>query len=153
MTKELTEKEILRRQKISKKLKNNESVKLRLQELAKTKGKFPRKEDTTMCTVPECNKPNISATSKNQRSSLCQSCRDLHADFKIYTPDRDKLIKKQNNKCKICNNIFDKAPHVDHCHTTGKIRGMLCKNCNLGIGNLQDSVDVLQNAINYLNQS
>lgn len=39
---------------------------------------------------------------------------------------------------------------VDHCHTTGKVRGLLCVSCNLGIGNFKDSTELLQNAINYL---
>lgn len=43
--------------------------------------------------------------------------------------------------------------HVDHCHTTGKVRGLLCYNCNSGIGRFKDNVEVMQKAIEYLNRS
>ena len=39
---------------------------------------------------------------------------------------------------------------VDHNHVTGQIRGLLCTNCNLGIGNFKDKTELLKNAIKYL---
>ena len=39
---------------------------------------------------------------------------------------------------------------VDHCHKNGKVRGLLCRSCNLGIGQLRDDIEVLSNAITYL---
>lgn len=39
---------------------------------------------------------------------------------------------------------------VDHCHDTGKVRGLLCFNCNVGIGSLQDDIEMLRKAIKYL---
>jgi hypothetical protein len=39
---------------------------------------------------------------------------------------------------------------VDHCHTTGAIRGLLCHNCNRALGLLKDDINVIKNAINYL---
>ena len=62
---------------------------------------------------------------------------------------KNKIIKSQNNKCAICNNKLDK-PKVDHCHKTGKVRGILCHGCNIGIGGLKDSIKNLKNAIKYL---
>jgi hypothetical protein len=63
-----------------------------------------------------------------------------------------KLKDSQNNKCAICQDSLDgeKNCHIDHCHTTKKVRGILCKKCNLAIGLLRDSPKILQSAINYL---
>lgn len=60
------------------------------------------------------------------------------------------LVDKQNGLCGICQikaDIF----HIDHNHQTGKIRSLLCSNCNRGIGYLKESPVILQSAINYIN--
>jgi len=59
---------------------------------------------------------------------------------------------KRNNRCDICTKEV-KPLHVDHCHTTGKIRGYLCGGCNKGLGLFKDSIESLQQAIGYLNGS
>lgn len=61
----------------------------------------------------------------------------------------DKMKKNQNNECAICR-IKPKIFHIDHNHHTGKIRSLLCSNCNRGIGYLKESIDILSNAIDYL---
>lgn len=65
------------------------------------------------------------------------------------------MLREQAGCCAICGDEFSKAVPmlhacVDHCHATGKIRGLLCKSCNLGIGRLKDSPIRLQKAISYL---
>lgn len=63
------------------------------------------------------------------------------------------MYDKQNGCCAICNVHQDKlkqAMCVDHNHITGKIRGLLCGKCNRGIGYLNDSINTLEQAINYL---
>lgn len=62
----------------------------------------------------------------------------------------DGMFKSQGGKCKICGNKFDYRLHVDHCHTTGKVRGLLCRGCNTGLGQFQDDPRILREAINYL---
>lgn len=64
------------------------------------------------------------------------------------------LIQSQNNTCKICKAAFKRTKdiHVDHNHNTGKIRGILCSNCNRCLGLLKDNITVLQNAIEYLSK-
>lgn len=60
------------------------------------------------------------------------------------------------NKCAICNlhqAELSLTLAVDHCHKTGKIRGLLCVNCNQGIGKFKDSVFLLEAAIKYLQKS
>lgn len=60
----------------------------------------------------------------------------------------NKLLIKQDGKCAICDKY--KPLNVDHCHKTGKVRGLLCFNCNTGIGKLYEDKDILHKAINYL---
>lgn len=43
-------------------------------------------------------------------------------------------INAQHNLCACCGEPFIKTPHIDHCHTTGKVRGLLCQPCNVGLG-------------------
>jgi len=63
----------------------------------------------------------------------------------------------QNGKCAICDSDYgghrngeQKALAVDHCHTTNKVRGLLCEPCNQAIGKLQDSAEICRRAANYL---
>ena len=61
----------------------------------------------------------------------------------------DALLMAQCGKCAICGEVMT-APHVDHDHETGIIRGLLCRQCNVGIGALGDKAINLQNAVDYL---
>lgn len=67
--------------------------------------------------------------------------------------DYQQLVKRQGNKCAIC---FSKKPggrgrwHVDHDHASGKVRGLLCQHCNLGLGHFRDNPLFLASAIDYL---
>lgn len=60
------------------------------------------------------------------------------------------MLNSQNSQCAICKSSIDERCHVDHCHTTGKVRGLLCGNCNAALGMFKDDVDILKNAILYL---
>ena len=71
--------------------------------------------------------------------------------YGITVQEYDKMLKKQKGKCAICGKKPDKIRlAVDHCHRTGKVRGLLCNSCNLGIGKLGDTIDRLKKVINYL---
>src|SRR4030095_3098139 len=62
----------------------------------------------------------------------------------------DKLLESQGGGCAICGRLPGKRMlAVDHDHDTGKARGLLCYACNSGLGNLQDSADILRKAIIY----
>ena len=64
-----------------------------------------------------------------------------------------KLLKNQDNKCKICRKKPDKVLAIDHCHKTGEVRGLLCKKCNSGIGFLKDNPGFMAEALFYLLES
>ncbi len=65
------------------------------------------------------------------------------------------VIYAQEN-CDICDVVLEKDNKsrnrkvIDHCHETGKVRGVICHDCNIMIGNAKDNIDILQNAIKYL---
>lgn len=74
----------------------------------------------------------------------------------------EELAKKQNHKCKICNEEHisiseDRSKKrklsIDHNHITGKFRGIICSSCNCGLGYFKDSIETLQSAIDYLKQN
>lgn len=63
----------------------------------------------------------------------------------------------QGNRCKMCKRTPEEAGDtrlcVDHCHATGKVRGLLCSPCNKLLGNAQDKIEILQAGIDYLKES
>ena len=60
----------------------------------------------------------------------------------------DRLLAAQNGVCAICKTAEPK--HVDHCHDSRKVRGLLCLNCNQGVGRFEDDLPTLRRAIEYL---
>lgn len=67
----------------------------------------------------------------------------------------ENLLKSQDNRCGICEVLItsNKEGNIDHCHTTGKIRGILCPSCNKGLGNFKDNDMLLLKAINYIEEA
>ena len=61
----------------------------------------------------------------------------------------ESLVAEREGRCWICGSFAD-PPCVDHCHKTGKVRGILCRNCNSGIGKLHDDPDLLRRAADYI---
>jgi len=93
---------------------------------------------------------------KKLRSSSPENTRKvfLKSVYGITPQDYNTMFTNQEGKCAICgihqSNLKRKL-FIDHCHTTDKIRGLLCHHCNAGIGHFKDSTNLLDNAINYLN--
>lgn len=73
--------------------------------------------------------------------------------FGITLEQYEELLTKQNHQCAICENTDTRRLAVDHCHTTGVVRGLLCSSCNISIGRFQDDVSRLERAISYLKKS
>lgn len=79
----------------------------------------------------------------------------LRKNYGITINDYNDMFEKQNGLCAVCgsdSNGTTRSKHlfVDHDHTTGKIRGLLCNKCNQALGLLNDNTSVLERAINYL---
>ena len=73
--------------------------------------------------------------------------------FNLSKEQYEDLVEKCQNSCLICKQKAEELQTglcVDHCHSTNKVRGLLCQNCNRGLGMFKDNIQFLKNAINYL---
>ena len=75
---------------------------------------------------------------------------DLKRKYGLTPEQVQNKIWEQGWMCAICDKRTPKILNIDHCHRTGKFRGMLCINCNLLLGNAMDSIEILEQAIAYL---
>lgn len=76
--------------------------------------------------------------------------------YGITVEEYDKMLEEQGDKCKICGTPqsgIKKKLAVDHCHTTNKVRGILCSKCNTAIGLLNDDIELIEKVIQYLKNS
>lgn len=86
----------------------------------------------------------------NSQSRRYMFLRNLEKLYGLTEEAYESLREAQANRCAICNELFTKTPHVDHCHATGEVRGLLCGGCNRGLGHFKDEVVRLRAAIKYL---
>jgi hypothetical protein len=120
-----------------------------------------------------CKKPrDIDKFRKNRslkkrfgRHSECKACEKLRprtrpADrrmrqrYGITGVEYDSMLAAQNGRCAICRSLPGRRRlHVDHCHKTGAVRGLLCVNCNHLCGVAFDDVKLLRKAVEYLTKS
>lgn len=81
----------------------------------------------------------------------------LKTRYGISIEQWNDMYEEQKGQCPICllhmNDCVEKQLHVDHCHKTGKVRGLLCSTCNKAIGLLKDDSGLLQRAISFLEKS
>lgn len=98
---------------------------------------------------------------KREPPSEANRLRSLKQDIKKYGFTYESylaFVAAHNNVCAICHNPekaisaygTPKRLTIDHCHTTNKVRGLLCENCNRGLGYLQDNTEILESALRYL---
>lgn len=111
---------------------------------------------------------NLCAGNSDGRQSYCKPCNNastaarrdwtLRTKYGIGSTEYDALLTKQDGKCAICGTTKPKTKGgeyfvVDHCHSTGKVRGLLCVPCNLALGYVQDDPAILRSAITYLSSA
>jgi predicted alpha/beta-hydrolase family hydrolase len=79
----------------------------------------------------------------------------LHQLYGLTIEEYRVLHDEQEGKCLICGQECQtgRMLSVDHDHNTGKVRGLLCQNCNTGIGKFKDDPDLLKKAISYLERN
>lgn len=115
---------------------------------------------TKQCT--KCKKRRILKQFKTTGARVCTPCqksraagysREVHLreTYDISLAEYDAILLSQNGACFICNGKRNYNLHVDHCHKTGIVRGLLCKMCNKRLlPAARDNIDRLQRAIVYL---
>jgi hypothetical protein len=85
-----------------------------------------------------------------ERKSIYKD-RKLKYKYGISLKEFEYLLIKQDNKCAICkNSLSDQTTVIDHEHSSNKIRGILCRSCNTGLGFFGDDPEILNQAVAYL---
>jgi hypothetical protein len=87
----------------------------------------------------------------------CKECvieRQRYQKLGVCNTKYDEMLTRQKGACAICNSTLNSSRYtklaVDHDHRTGKVRGLLCTNCNTALGLMKDSVERFESAIQYL---
>jgi len=103
----------------------------------------------------DCDHARVRTYHKNNRAKVTKRQLISHRrrEYGLTEEQYNYMVSSQNNMCAICNNPSHKTLHIDHDHVTGKVRGLLCSNCNTGIGFFKDDISLLNNAIDYLAKS
>lgn len=105
------------------------------------------------------NKDKINARNKLARAENPEKYREKHYQYNygMSLADRDALFADQGFCCAVCGT--DKPGckvgwgwHIDHCHRSGEVRGIVCHHCNTALGNAKDSPDILRKLAFYLEQ-
>ena len=104
------------------------------------------KETKSILSYGTVNKDNFGRAYTKKICNTCKVGNDnvIRRLKKLYEP-----MKPDN--CMLCHERSD-VLEIDHCHTTGKVRGLLCPPCNKGLGHFEDNGTYLWNAIKYLDQ-
>jgi hypothetical protein len=111
-------------------------------------------KDGHHCYCRDC-KNFCRKTDKSYRNKEKEKIRRIKNDYNLTEEQLDNLYISQNKRCKICNTEYEKVSehkglYIDHCHITGKVRGLLCATCNRLLGACKDDVNILRSAIDYL---
>lgn len=97
--------------------------------------------------------PYIKAWEKahpDRRPAYKRKC-ELKNKYGLTLEDFAALSESQGGGCAICKKVSEnRTLHVDHDHNTGKVRGLLCTPCNIGLGLFRDNVSLMEIAIRYL---
>jgi len=101
--------------------------------------KTPAGVTTWVCRRPK--EPRGTEESRQRRQRMMK--------YGLTREQHDKLLAERSQGCRICGST-EKALHVDHCHSTGRVRGWLCRGCNHGLGNFGDDPELLRRAAVYL---
>lgn len=109
---------------------------------------FYKRKDLSSGTQSWCKECQHKRT-KEYKQKVGYRKYNLKAAYNITQEEYISLLNKQNGKCKICGN--SKKLLIDHNHSTGQIRGLLCHNCNIALGHIFDNPVIASRLTQYLN--
>jgi predicted ATP-binding protein involved in virulence len=115
--------------------------------------KDKRKKDGVIKCCYKCHNELWGKSWRNknkERESNTRYLRTSLSRFGISLDEYNEMYERQNGVCVICGKNKNRRLCIDHDHTTGKIRGLLCRECNMALGYVQDETTVLKNMIEYL---
>jgi hypothetical protein len=92
------------------------------------------------------------STENKEKRKLIRRKHELKKRYGLTIEQFNQMVLAQNNCCALCKKQQTKKLHVDHCHTTGQIRGLLCGNCNTALGLLKENLTTIESIVNYLNR-
>lgn len=122
--------------------------------------KHSQKPNCTQSECKVCNKRAATARRLSDPKKFNEGQKRCRlAKYGLTKDDFNALLEKQNGGCAICGATSggkrheNERLHVDHCHTTGVVRGLLCTECNTSLGKFKDSPELLRKAAMYLEQS
>lgn len=130
--------------------KINEKARLTMSE---TRARDPEKHRAYQKAYVAGNRERVAETRAQRRKKNPERVRSIESGM-IFGPGQtiESMVEEQKGLCAICEKPLPdgKARHVDHCHTTGYVRAVLCHKCNLGIGHLNDDLPLVRKAADYL---
>lgn len=88
--------------------------------------------------------------SQQRYISKCKFCTNLYTHDITYSKYLE-IATKQNHQCSLCErNLSDVKINIDHDHTTGQVRGILCKGCNISLGTIEKSLDSVKSQLEFI---
>ena len=127
-----------------------------------------KEENMRQCSIcKEIKSFQLFMPQDHKRRYMCRSCFNLKKNsrpglknqqfrkrlkntYKISEEEYFSILENQKNKCAICDKDISEKRHLDHCHITGEVRGLLCPKCNWGLGKFKDDKTLIEKAIKYL---
>lgn len=112
-------------------------------------GKVLYRHRCNKCRRKESAKRYAENPEVQKKMKLTAKAYRFNKKYNITIEEYDNLFLQQDGKCKICGQDH-KVLNIDHCHVSGRVRGLLCWKCNIALGYFKDNVTNLINAIKYL---
>ena len=129
--------------------------KTRLAGRAKAKQRYYENKSFHQMECQWCESSFESETKVKYCSDKCRKEKATHCarlnTYGLSKEEYQSLLERSGGLCEVCKE--KKAAHIDHDHKTGAVRGLLCQQCNHGLGNFQDNVALLNRASEYLSRS